>query len=313
MEGKGGSTTRRPIRNDLRLRIHEARAAGEGTAEVAERFAVATAFVRRRLQRFRLTGSLAPTQHAGGPARKLAAPAEALRQAVRDCPDATPQEHTDRLNLPAARVTVWRALRRLRISRTKQSTHAAEQGRPDVAAARRQWPQKLVGSKPEDLVFLDATGANTARQRTHGYAPLGERVVAPAPLAGWQAVTFVGTLTAGGWVAPWALEGAMNGEWFLAYVEPVLVPALRPGMVVVLDNLPSHKVQGVEPAIAAAGCRLLYLPAYSPDLNPIANAYSKLKRSLRDWAARTVEGVYEGLRRVVRVFIRSVWIYFFCI
>ena len=121
-------------------------------------------------------------------------------------------------------------------------------------------------------------------------------------LAGWQTVTFVGALTAGGLAAPWALEGAMNGEWFLAYVEQVLVPALRPGMVVVMDNLPGHKVAGVEEAIAAAGCRLEYLPAYSPDLNPIENAYSKLKRALRDWAARTVEGVYEGLRRIITRF-----------
>ena len=94
----------------------------------------------------------------------------------------------------------------------------------------------------------------------------------------------------------------MNGEWFLAYVERVLVPALRPGMVVVLDNLPSHKVQGVEQAIAAAGCRLLYRPAYSPDLNPIENAYAKLKRALRDRAARTVEGVYEDLCQIITRF-----------
>jgi transposase len=292
----------RAISADLRLRIHEACQAGESTAAVAERFCVCTAFVRRLKQRFRLTGSLAPKPHAGGPARKLATHEDALRRAVRDRPDATPQEHKDRLNLPASRVTVWRALRRLRISRKKKSTRAAEQGRPDVAEARRQWPQQLAGIKPEDLVFLDETGANTAMRRTHGYAPIGERVVSQVPLAGWQAVTFVGALTAGGLVAPWALEGAMNGEWFLAYVEQVLVPALRPGMVVVMDNLPCHKVAGVREAIEAAECQLLYLPAYSPDLNPIESAYSKRKRALRDWAARTVEGVYEGLRRVITRF-----------
>ena len=91
----------------------------------------------------------------------------------------------------------------------------------------------------------------------------------------------------------------MSGEWFLAYVGQILVPALRPGKVVVMDNLPAHKVAGVEEAIRQAGCRLEYLPAYSPDLNPIENAYSKLKRGLRDWAARTVEGVYEGLRQIL--------------
>jgi transposase len=289
----------RAFSNDLRLRIHEACQAGDSTAEVAQRFAVSTAFVRRLKQRFRQSGSLAPLQGGGRPPRKLAGYEEMLRQAVQEQPDATPAEHRERLKLPASRVTVWRTLRRLRLSRKKKSTHAAEQDRPDVAEARRQWPAKLAGVDPDDLVFLDETGANTTMQRTHGYAPIGQRVVATAPLAGWEAVTFVGALTAAGLIAPWALEGALNGEWFLAYVEQILVPALRPGMVVVMDNLPCHKVRGVEEAITAAGCRLEYLPAYSPDLNPIENAFSKLKRALRDGAARTVEGIYEGLRRII--------------
>ena len=118
----------------------------------------------------------------------------------------------------------------------------------------------------------------------------------------WQAVTFDGALTAGGLAAPWAMEGAMNGEWFLARVKRVLVPALRPGKVVVMDNLPSHKVAGVEEAIRSAGCRLKYLLPYSMDLNPIEKAYFKLKRALRDWAARTVEGDYEALRHLIHRF-----------
>ena len=292
----------RPFSDDLRQRIHEARQAGETTAEVAERFGVSTAFVRRLWQRFRETGSLAPLPGGRGPAPRLAPHEEALRRAVAERPDATPAEHRERLKLPASRVTVWRAMRRLCLTRKKKSTHASERDRPDVAEARRLWPEKVAGVDPEDLVFLDETGANTAMQRTHGYAPEGQRVVASAPLGGWQAVTFVGALTACGLVAPWALEGAMNGEWFLAYVEQVLVPALRPGMVVVMDNLPSHKVDGVREAIEGAKCRLLYLPPYSPDLNPIEKAFSKLKRALRDWAARTVEGVYEGLREIITRF-----------
>ena len=213
-----GETIMRPFGNDLRLRIHDARQAGESTSEVAERFGVSTAFVRRLEQRFRQTGSLAPIRQRRGPACKLAGREEELRQAVRDHPDATPAEHRDRLNLPVARVTVWRMLRRLRLTRKKKSIYAAEQDRPDVVEARRQWPEKMAGVSPEDLVFLDETGARTTMQRTHGYGPKGERVVASAPLQDWQTVTFVGALTAEGMVAPWALEGAMNGEWFLAYV-----------------------------------------------------------------------------------------------
>lgn len=290
----------RAISADLRLRIHEARQAGETPSDVAERFAVSPAFVRRLEQRFRLTGSLAPRAGGGGPAPALTAGHEAaLRRSVRERPDATPAEHRDRLQLPASRVTVWRALRRLGLTRKKKSTHAAERDRPDVAAARRRWPDAVAGIDPDDLAFLDETSANTAMQRTHGYAPAGERVVAAVPLGKWETITFVGTLTAGGLVAPGALEGAMTGAWFLTYVECVLVPALRPGMVVVMDNLPCHKVDGVERAIRAAGCRLVYLPPYSPDLNPIENAFAKLKQRLRDWAARTVQGVYAALRDIV--------------
>jgi transposase len=292
----------RAYSTDLRVRIHEARLAGESTAEVAERFGVSTAFVRRLLQRFRATGSLARRPHGGGPARKLAAHEDALLRAVAARPDATPAEHREQLNLPASRVTVWRTMRRLRLTRKTKSVHAAERDRPDVAEARREWPGRVAGVGPTDLMFLDETGANTTMHRTHGYAPAGERVVDSSPLGGWQSVTFVGALTADGVVAPWALEGAMNGDWFRAYVEQVLVPALRPGMVVVMDNLPCHKVPGVAEAIHAAGCRLEYLPPYSPDLNPIENAFSKLKRGLRDWAARTVDGVYEGLRQLITCF-----------
>ena len=117
-------------------------------------------------------------------------------------------------------------------------------------------------------------------------------MVASAPLAGWQAVRFLGALTAGGLVAPWALEGAINGEWFLAYVEQVLVPPLKPGDVVILDNLPAHKGTAARHAIEAVGARLLFLPPYSPDFNPIENAFSKLKALLRKAAARTIDDLW---------------------
>ena len=123
----------------------------------------------------------------------------------------------------------------------------------------------MAGVRPEDLIFLDETGANTAMARTHGYAPRGERVPAAVPHGHWKTVTFVGGLTAAGMTAPLAFDGPMTGAVFVAYVEQILAPTLRPGMVVVLDNLPAHKVAGVREAIAAAGCRVEYLPPYSPD------------------------------------------------
>jgi transposase len=168
-----------------------------------------------------------------------------------------------------------------------------------VKAARDAWPEAVAGVAAEDLVFLDETGASTAMHRTHGYAPAGQRLPGDAPHDHWKVVTFLGGLTAGGLIAPWAQAEPMTGEVFLAYVEQFLVPELRPGMVVVMDNLSSHKVRGVREALELAGCRLMYLPPYSPDFNPIEQAFSKFKRLLRSAAARTVEGVYGAMREAL--------------
>ena len=145
------------------------------------------------------------------------------------------------------------------------------------------------------LVFIDETWAKTNMTRTHGYAPQGERLVDAAPHGHWQTTTFVGALRIDGFIAPMVIDGAINGEWFQAYVEQVLVPELRPGDVVVMDNLGSHLVAGVRCAIEGAGCRLLFLPPYSPDFNPIENAFSKLKRLLRSAAERTVDRLWRAI------------------
>lgn len=165
-----------------------------------------------------------------------------------------------------------------------------------MKAARDAWPERLAGVAARDLVFLDETGANTALHRTHGYAPRGQRLPGDAPQSHWKTVTFVGALTANGLIAPWAQAEPMTGVVFQAYIEQILVPQLRPGMVVVMDNLPCHKVPGVREALERAHCRLEYLPPYSPDLNPIEKVFSKFKRLLRCAAARTVSAVYQAMK-----------------
>jgi transposase len=145
------------------------------------------------------------------------------------------------------------------------------------------------------LVFLDETWAKTNMTRTRGYAPRGRRLVDDAPHGHWQTTTFVGALRVSGFVAPLVIDGAVNGELFRAYVEQVLVPELRRGDAVVMDNLACHTVAGVRRAIEGAGCELLHLPPYSPDLNPIENAFSKLKRLLRSAAERTVEKLWRRI------------------
>jgi transposase len=152
---------------------------------------------------------------------------------------------------------------------------------------------------PAKLVFIDETWAKTNMTRLRGYAPKGERLVDAAPHGHWHTTTFIGALTARGFIAPLVIDGAVNGELFLAYVEQVLVPELRPGRVVVLDNLGSHKLAGVRRAIEGAGCRVVYLPPYSPDLNPIELAFAKLKDLLRAAAERTVDRLWVAIGRLL--------------
>jgi transposase len=151
-------------------------------------------------------------------------------------------------------------------------------------------------------VFLDETGATTKMARRHGRAPRGERLRCSVPHGHWKTTTFIGGLRLSGMTAPMVLDGPMTGAWFLAYVEQILVPTLRPGDIVILDNLAAHKNAAARRAIEAAGARLLFLPPYSPDLNPIENAFSKLKALLRKAAARTVQQLWKAIASAIDAF-----------
>ena len=138
--------------------------------------------------------------------------------------------------------------------------------------------------------------------RTHGRAPRGERLRAPIPHGHWRTTTFIAALRHTGMLAPMVLDGPINSSASQAYVDQVLVPALAPGDIVVMDNLGSHKDAGARSAIKAAGASLLYLPPYSPDFNPIENAFAKLKAMLRKAAERTVEGTWSTIGGVFDAF-----------
>jgi transposase len=168
---------------------------------------------------------------------------------------------------------------------------AAEQDRPDVAERRRAWAGRVPGLDPTKLVFIDETGANTKMTRRYGRAPRGERVVGRVPHGHWKTTTFVAGLRTDGLTAPMVIDGAMNGDVFVAYAEQVLAPTLRPGDVVVLDNLSSHRRVAAVRAIERAGCSVVYLPPYSPDLNPIELAFAKIKARLRSAELRTIDKV----------------------
>lgn len=141
---------------------------------------------------------------------------------------------------------------------------------------------------------------NTNMTRTYGRGLEGERVIGRVPFAAWKTLTFVAALRCEGMTAPMLIKGAMNGEAFLAYVEQCLVPTLERGDIVIMDNVPSHKVDGVQAAIEAAGATLRYLPPYSPDLNPIEAAYSACKAFLRKCAERTEQALGRRIGQFVR-------------
>jgi transposase len=138
--------------------------------------------------------------------------------------------------------------------------------------------------------------------RTHGRAPRGQRLVAKAPHGRWRTLTFLAALRSDRIEAPCVIDGPINGQSFLAYVEQILVPALRPGDIVVIDNLGSHKGKAVRRAIRAAGAKLFFLPPYSPDLNPIEQLFAKLKTLLRKAAERTVEATWRRIGTILQSF-----------
>ena len=164
-----------------------------------------------------------------------------------------------------------------------------------MARRRAQWSKYRKWIDSTRLVFIDETWTKTNMAPLRGWAPCGQRLKAKVPHGHWKTMTFLAALRHDRITAPWLIDGPINGETFQLYVEKVLVPTLRPGDIVIMDNLGSHKGKAVRSAIRAAGARLFYLPKYSPDLNPIEQFFAKLKHWLRKAAQRTTEAVFEAI------------------
>ena len=170
-----------------------------------------------------------------------------------------------------------------------------------MADRREAWrcAQKSLGGR---LIFLDETWTTTAMTRRYAWADVGARAFGHAPNGHWNTTTFLAGLTCEGLIAPFVLDGPINAEYFYAYVEQILVPVLREGDTVILDNLSSHKNEKAARLIDRAGARLLFLPPYSPDLNPIEMAFAKFKELLRQAQARTVEALWDLIGRTLNLF-----------
>ena len=179
---------------------------------------------------------------------------------------------------------------------------ASERDRPDVARRREQWAERQDQIDPERLVFIDETSTKTNMEPLRGWSPLGARLVAKVPHSHWKTSTFIAALRCDRIEAPWLLDGPVNAAAFKTYVEKVLAPTLRPGDLVIMDNLSSHKGKAVRQAIRKAGAKLFFLPKYSPDLNPIEQVFAKLKHLLRKAAARTIETLTAAVGELLGAF-----------
>jgi len=177
--------------------------------------------------------------------------------------------------------------------------HAAEQDRPDVAERRDRWRVEQLGLDPSRLVFIDETWAKTNMTRLRGRAPRGQRLIEKVPHGHWKTTTLIAALDDQGMRCATTVDGAVNGDVFTAFIEQVLAPTLKPGDKVIMDNLSAHKVSGVREAIEAVGAEVIYLPPYSPDLNPIELAFSKLKQLMRSAKHRLVDKLWQETQRML--------------
>src|SRR6201984_1929730 len=189
-----------------------------------------------------------------------------------------------------------------RSSASKKSVAAGERDRPDVARRRAQWTKYQDRVEAERLVFIDETWTRTDMAALRGWAPRGQRLPTKVPHGRWKTMTFLAAFRHDPVEAPLFLQGPIDGDSFRLYVKEVLLPTLRPGDIVVMDNLGSHRGKIVRQLIRSTGAKLFFLPKYSPDLNPLQQVFAKLKHFLRKAAARTVDAICAHIGRLLDAF-----------
>jgi transposase len=255
-------------------------------------------------QRHRATGSAAAKPMGGRRGSSLAAERDWLLARLTEAPDLTLRALVAELGkrgVATSYGSVWRLVHAADLS-FKKTLFAAEQDRPDVARRRERWRAYQHRLDPTRLVFIDETWAKTNMTRLRGWAPCGKKLLAKVPQGRWRTLTFLAALRCDRIDAPCVIDGPIDGETFLAYVEQLLLPTLKPGDIVVIDNLGSHKAMAVRRAIRSVGAKLFFLPPYSPDLNPIEQVFAKLKTLLRKTNRRTVEATWRQIGSLLSAF-----------
>jgi transposase len=296
----------KPYSRDLREHVLEALEQDSSSLRVAGRFGVSGSFVRKLRLKMRRGQSIEP-QHGGGREQIVVDEhADAVREIVREKPDATlnemRRELKKRTGLRVSEPTMSRTLRRLGLTQKRKTVEASERQRPDVEAKRQRFTEVSWLWDVGRLVFIDETGLNLAMTRRYAWSPIGERAVGHAPFHRGENATLVAAITIEGIQAPFLFPGAMDALALRVYVSEVLAPCLRAGDIVLWDNLSVHEDAKAASVIRSVGARLEFLPPYSPDFNPIEFAWGKLKGRLRQLAERTwsklTSAVRDGLRLI---------------
>ena len=294
----------RPYSLDLRERVVASVGSGKSCRMVATLFHVSVASVVKWSQRARRTGTAAAKPMGGKRPYVLEGQRDWLLARLAEKPDLTLHAMLAELrqrDIIVARGSLWRFLRREGIS-FKKTVFASEQERPDVARRRRWWKLYQGRIDPGCLVFIDETWVKTNMTRSHGRYRRGQPLRAYIPHGHWRTMTFLAALRGDRITTPCVVDGPINGESFRAYIEQFLLPTLRPGEIVIMDNLGSYKGSAIHRLIRTAGARLFFLPQYSPDLNPIEPAFAKLKALLRKADERNIERVSSRIGHILDAF-----------
>ncbi|HTV33801.1 MAG TPA: IS630 family transposase [Methylocella sp.] len=296
----------KPYSQDLRNRVIDAvEEGGMSCRAAARRYEVNCSTAIKWLERYRREGLRGPVGHGGHRPSALMPHREFLEAARAEKSDVTLQDLCDRLSsekgVKADTSMMSRFFRKIGVT-LKKTLVAREQDRADISRHRTRWRTYQRRIDPARLVFIDETWAKTNMTRLYGWAPRGKRLIDKVPHGHWNTATFLAALRSDRIEAPCLFDGPINGERFRAYVEQFLVPTLKAGDVVILDNLGSHKSKAVRKAIRHVGARLVFLPKYSPDLNPIEQVFAKFKTLLRKVGARTYEAISAACGEILKRF-----------
>lgn len=250
-------------------------------------------------QRSGRAGAASPWAQAAGWSRGRGSGAEVVSGAARSDAGRVTSQASGGSATPSLPECGLASCAQARAAAEKKSLHATERDTEANRKRRAEFLEKIHATPPERLIYLDESGVTTQMTRLYARGLGGARIHEAAPQGNWKILTILGAMSTRGMIATMTIEEATDADIFLAYLDQVLCPALKPGDVVVMDNLSAHKVDGVRQQIEAAGAELLYLPPYSPDLNPIEKAWAKLKQLLRATMARTKEALDQAITELL--------------